>query len=82
MEQTQPSRARHVLPAPDAGQDRSAGARRGAWSGKPVGRLTTDELAEALQFLERHPRFDDALARALAGEFARRTAARLNTGRP
>ncbi|MEU8341099.1 hypothetical protein AB0C74_05345 [Spirillospora sp. NPDC048832] len=45
------------------------------WAGKPVSRLTTGELAEALAYLERHRPDDDVLGRALAGEFARRTAA-------
>jgi len=45
------------------------------WAGKPVRRLTTGELAEALEYLERHRPDDDVLGRALAGEFARRTAA-------
>ncbi|GAA2266780.1 hypothetical protein GCM10010402_23170 [Actinomadura luteofluorescens] len=45
------------------------------WTGKPVRRLTTAELAEALAYLERHRPDDDVLGRALAGEFARRTAA-------
>jgi hypothetical protein len=45
------------------------------WTGKPVRRLTAAELAEALEYLERHRPDDDVLGRALAGEFARRTAA-------
>ncbi|MBO2456195.1 hypothetical protein [Actinomadura violacea] len=45
------------------------------WAGKPLRRLTAAELAEALQYLERHRPDDDVLGRALAGEFARRTAA-------
>ncbi|TDC70936.1 hypothetical protein E1200_03515 [Actinomadura sp. GC306] len=45
------------------------------WAGKPVRQLTTGELAEALAYLERHRPDDDVLGRALAGEFARRTAA-------
>jgi hypothetical protein len=45
------------------------------WTGKPLRRLTAGELAEALQYLERHRPDDDVLGRALAGEFARRTAA-------
>ncbi|WP_141580023.1 hypothetical protein [Actinomadura sp. WMMA1423] len=45
------------------------------WTGKPVRRLTSAELAEALEYLERHRPDDDVLGRALAGEFARRTAA-------
>ncbi|XRQ06701.1 hypothetical protein ACN3XK_60905 [Actinomadura welshii] len=45
------------------------------WAVKPVRQLTTGELAEALQYLERHRPDDDVLGRALAGEFARRTAA-------
>ncbi|MEU5995173.1 hypothetical protein ABZ806_39875 [Spirillospora sp. NPDC047418] len=45
------------------------------WAGKPVRRLTAGELAEALAYLERHRPDDDVLGRALAGEFARRTAA-------
>ncbi|TDC08374.1 hypothetical protein [Actinomadura bangladeshensis] len=45
------------------------------WAGKPVRRLTAAELAEALAYLERHRPDDDVLGRALAGEFARRTAA-------
>ena len=45
------------------------------WTGKPVRQLTTGELAEALAYLERHRPEDDVLGRALAGEFARRTAA-------
>ncbi|WP_433475183.1 hypothetical protein ACQPZP_42060 [Spirillospora sp. CA-142024] len=45
------------------------------WTGKPVRRLTAAELAEALEYLERHRPEDDVLGRALAGEFARRTAA-------
>jgi hypothetical protein len=40
-----------------------------------VRRLTTAELAEALEYLERHRPDDDVLGRALAAEFARRTAA-------
>ncbi|WP_143226937.1 hypothetical protein [Actinomadura mexicana] len=57
--------------APSAG--RLAGPPR--WTGKPVRRLTTAELAEALEYLERHRPDDDVLGRALAAEFARRTAA-------
>ncbi|TMQ90649.1 hypothetical protein ETD83_34500, partial [Actinomadura soli] len=45
------------------------------WGAKPVRRLTAGELAEALAYLERHRPDDDVLGRALAGEFARRTAA-------
>ncbi|TDB84098.1 hypothetical protein E1264_25890 [Actinomadura sp. KC216] len=45
------------------------------WATKPVRRLTAGELAEALTYLERHHPDDDVLGRALAGEFARRTAA-------
>lgn len=45
------------------------------WGAKPVRRLTTGELAEALAYLEKHRPDDDVLCRALAGEFARRTAA-------
>lgn len=45
------------------------------WAGKPVRRLTAAELAEALEYLERHRPDDDVLGRALAAEFARRTAA-------
>lgn len=45
------------------------------WAVKPVRLLTTGELAEALEYLERHRPEDDVLGRALAGEFARRTAA-------
>jgi hypothetical protein len=45
------------------------------WTGKPVRLLTTAELAEALEYLERHRPDDDVLGRALAGEFVRRTAA-------
>ncbi|MFD0898922.1 hypothetical protein [Actinomadura sediminis] len=37
--------------------------------------LTTRELAEALEYLERNRPDDEVLGRALAGEFARRTAA-------
>ncbi|NVI86691.1 hypothetical protein HUX53_05235, partial [Actinomadura sp. BRA 177] len=52
-----------------------AGRRPPRWTGKPVRRLTTAELAEALEYLERHRPDDDVLGRALAAEFARRTAA-------
>ncbi|TDD22322.1 hypothetical protein E1287_39885, partial [Actinomadura sp. KC06] len=45
------------------------------WAAKPVRRLTAGELAEALAYLEKHHPDDDVLGRALAGEFARRTAA-------
>ncbi|TDD75803.1 hypothetical protein E1293_27655, partial [Actinomadura darangshiensis] len=45
------------------------------WAGKPLRRLTAAELAEALGYLERHRPEDDVLGRALAAEFARRTAA-------
>ncbi|MFG2086934.1 MULTISPECIES: hypothetical protein [unclassified Spirillospora] len=45
------------------------------WAVKPVRQLTAGELAEALGYLERHRPDDDVLGRALAGEFARRTAA-------
>jgi hypothetical protein len=45
------------------------------WAVKPVRQLTAGELAEALAYLERHRPDDDVLGRALAGEFARRTAA-------
>lgn len=45
------------------------------WAVKPVRQLTTGELAEALEYLEEHHPDDDVLGRALAGEFARRTAA-------
>ncbi len=58
--------------APSGGRPGPAPPR---WAAKPVGRLTTDELAEALTFLDRHRPDDDVLSRALAGEFARRTAA-------
>ncbi|MFA1540543.1 hypothetical protein [Actinomadura monticuli] len=58
--------------APAAG---AADGRPPRWTGKPVRRLTTGELAEALEYLERHRPDDDVLGRALAGEFARRTAA-------
>ncbi|WP_165975460.1 hypothetical protein [Actinomadura rubrisoli] len=37
--------------------------------------MTAGELAEALEYLEAHRPDDDVLGRALAGEFARRTAA-------
>ncbi|TDC39489.1 hypothetical protein E1281_38675 [Actinomadura sp. KC345] len=37
--------------------------------------MTVGELADALEYLERHRPDDDVLGRALAGEFARRTAA-------
>ncbi|GAA4394512.1 hypothetical protein GCM10023088_75270 [Actinomadura verrucosospora] len=53
--------------APSAGPPR--------WTGKPVRGLTAAELAEALEYLERHRPDDDVLGRALAGEFASRTAA-------
>ncbi|NKZ07808.1 hypothetical protein [Actinomadura latina] len=52
-----------------------AGRRPPRWAGKPVRRLTAAELAEALAYLERHRPDDDVLGRALAAEFARRTAA-------
>ncbi|MFB4304567.1 hypothetical protein [Actinomadura sp. GTD37] len=58
--------------APAAGP---AGGRPPRWAGKPVRRLTAGELAEALEYLELHRPDDDVLGRALAGEFARRTAA-------
>ncbi|WUH99758.1 hypothetical protein OHR68_40785 [Spirillospora sp. NBC_00431] len=58
--------------APPAGRPDPAPPR---WAAKPVGRLTAGELAEALAYLERHRPDDDVLGRALAGEFARRTAA-------
>jgi len=45
------------------------------WAVKPLRRLTAGELAEALEYLEKHRPDDDVLGRALAGEFARRTAA-------
>ncbi|WP_147339356.1 hypothetical protein [Actinomadura spongiicola] len=45
------------------------------WATKPVRQLTAGELAEALEYLERHRPDDDVLGRAVAGEFARRTAA-------
>lgn len=45
------------------------------WAVKPVRLLTSAELAEALEYLERNRPEDDVLGRALAGEFARRTAA-------
>lgn len=52
------------------------------WAGKPVRRLTAGELAEALEYLERHRPGDDVLGHALAAEFARRTAGDLRvTGR-
>lgn len=46
-----------------------------SWAVKPLRRLTTRELAEALEYLEKNRPDDDVLGRALAGEFARRTAA-------
>ncbi|CND47209.1 Uncharacterised protein [Mycobacterium tuberculosis] len=66
-------RARNVNsgPRPASAADR----RLPRWAGKPVRRLTAAELAEALTYLERHRPDDDVLGRALAGEFARRTAA-------
>ncbi|GAA4239740.1 hypothetical protein GCM10022254_61200 [Actinomadura meridiana] len=60
--------------APGAGAGRPGPALPG-WAAKPVRRLTAGELAEALHYLERHRPDDDVLGRALAGEFARRTAA-------
>ncbi|WP_207943772.1 hypothetical protein, partial [Actinomadura sp. KC345] len=45
------------------------------WAVKAVRQLTVGELADALEYLERHRPDDDVLGRALAGEFARRTAA-------
>ncbi|WP_433228138.1 hypothetical protein [Actinomadura formosensis] len=52
------------------------------WAGKPVRWLTAGELAEALEYLERHRPDDDVLGYALAAEFARRTAEDLRvTGR-
>ncbi|RSN68092.1 hypothetical protein DMH08_11815 [Actinomadura sp. WAC 06369] len=48
---------------------------RPGWAVKPLRQLTTRELAEALEYLERNRPDDDVLGRALAGEFARRTAA-------
>lgn len=53
----------------------SAGPVPPRWAGKPVRRLTAGEVAEALEYLERHRPDDDVLCRALAGELARRTAA-------
>lgn len=61
--------------APPAGASGVPSAGPPPWTGKPVRRLTTAELAEALAYLERHRPDDDVLGRALAGEFARRTAA-------
>lgn len=58
--------------APPAGRPDPALPR---WAVKPVRQLTAGELAEALGYLERHRPDDDVLGRALAGEFARRTAA-------
>lgn len=58
--------------APPAGAPNPALPR---WAVKPVRQLTAGELAEALEYLERHRPDDDVLGRALAGEFARRTAA-------
>ncbi|WP_131737618.1 hypothetical protein [Actinomadura roseirufa] len=46
-----------------------------SWARKPLRGLTTAELAEALEYLERTRPDDEVLGRALAGEFARRTAA-------
>jgi hypothetical protein len=54
--------------------DHFAGRRR--WARKPPRRLTAEELAEALTFLDSHDRVDDALSLALANELARRMAAR------
>jgi hypothetical protein len=65
--------------APGPGAGRQGAGRQDAglprWAAKPVRRLTAGELAEALHYLERHRPDDDVLGRALAGEFARRTAA-------
>ncbi|MGP4022666.1 hypothetical protein [Actinomadura sp. 3N407] len=58
--------------APPAGRPDPALPR---WAVKPVRQLTAGELAEALGYLERNRPDDDVLCRALAGEFARRTAA-------
>ncbi|MFD0683497.1 hypothetical protein [Actinomadura fibrosa] len=67
----------------DPGPANAARAEPGAghprWAAKPVRRLTAGELAEALEYLERHHPDDDVLGRALAGEFARRTAAEYRT---
>ncbi|RKS79004.1 hypothetical protein BZB76_0442 [Actinomadura pelletieri DSM 43383] len=52
------------------------------WATKPVRQLTAGELAEALDYLERHRPDDDVLGRAVAGEFARRTAATEFATRP
>lgn len=64
--------------APAAGRPSPTPAQRTApprWAVKPLRQLTAGELAEALEYLERHRPDDDVLGRALAGEFARRTAA-------
>jgi hypothetical protein len=69
-------RARNVNSGPRAASAAGpAEPRLPRWAGKPVRRLTAGELAEALAYLERHRPDDDVLGRALAGEFARRTAA-------
>ncbi|WP_242902710.1 hypothetical protein [Actinomadura terrae] len=52
------------------------------WALKPLYGLTTGELAEALEYLEKHHPDDEVLGRALAGEFARRTAAESRPARP
>lgn len=50
---------------------------RFSWAGKPLRRLTADELAQALAFLDSIGAADDPLARALAAELVERTAARV-----
>ncbi|MCW2916161.1 MAG: hypothetical protein JWN52_4229 [Actinomycetia bacterium] len=48
---------------------------RPAWAGKPIVRLTADEITEALAFLTAREDADDILSRALAKQLADQTAA-------
>ncbi|MBX6770060.1 MAG: hypothetical protein IRY90_23390 [Actinomadura rubrobrunea] len=50
---------------------------RFGWARKPLNRLTVEELAQALAFLDSCGQADDPLAHALAAELAKRTAARV-----
>ena len=80
----EPRAAPPTVPAPTATAPTATAPTTGAgsgeravpgWAVKAVRQLTAGELAEALEYLERHRPDDDVLGRALAGEFARRTAA-------
>ncbi|MBE1532797.1 hypothetical protein [Actinomadura algeriensis] len=71
----------NIRPSVPPGADSRADHPR--WAVKPLRQLTTRELAEALEYLERTRPDDEVLGRALAGEFARRTAAEYHrTGEP